>query len=152
MLYFCIVIKSLTNITINIMGYTHYWTFKKSPAKIADGKEKFTNAVALFKEGLKKLQDIPLGNGMGEGEPIITDTAVRFNGKAPEVYETCYIAIESKGFDFCKTARQPYDPAVCLLLLCMADAFGDDFEYWSDGNIENGEEGWKRAKEIFAEL
>ena len=134
------------------MGYTHYWTFKKSPAEIADGKEKFTNAVALFKEGLKKLQDIPLGDGMGEGEPIITDTAVCFNGKAPEDYETCHIAIESKGSDFCKTARLPYDPVVCLLLLCMADAFGDDFKYSSDGDIENGEEGWARAKEIFAEL
>ena len=134
------------------MGYTHYWTFKKSPAEIADGKQKFANAVAIFKDGLKKLQDIPLGDGMGNGEPIITDTAVCFNGKAPEDYETCYIAIESKGFDFCKTARRPYDPAVCLLLLCMADAFGDDFEYSSDGDIENGEEGWARAKEIFADL
>lgn len=134
------------------MGYTHYWTFKKSPANIADGKEKFANAVALFKEGLKKLQDIPLGNGRGENEPIITDTEVCFNGKAPEDYETCAMSLESKGFDFCKTARQPYDVAVCLLLLCMADAFGDDFEYSSDGDIENGEEGWARAKEIFAEL
>jgi hypothetical protein len=134
------------------MGYTHYWTFKKSPAEIEGGTKRFKAAVALFKEGLKKLQDIPLGDGRGENEPIITDTAICFNGKAPEDGESCYITIESKGFDFCKTARQPYDPAVCLLLLCMADAFGDDFEYSSDGDIENGEEGWARAKEIFAEL
>ena len=134
------------------MGYTHYWKFKKSPAEIADGKEKFANAVALFKEGLKKLQDIPLGNGFGEGEPIITDTEVCLNGKVPEEHEGCVMLLESKGFDFCKTARKPYDPVVCLLLLCMADAFGDDFEYSSDGDIENGEEGWARAKEIFAEL
>jgi len=134
------------------MGYTHYWTFKKSPAEIADGKQKFANAVALFKEGLKKLQDIPLGNGFGEGEPIITDTEVCLNGKVPEDYEGCVMSVESKGFDFCKTARQPYDPVVCLLLLCMADEFGDDFEYSSDGDIESGEEGWARAKEIFAEL
>jgi hypothetical protein len=134
------------------MGYTHYWTFKKSPAEIADGKQKFANAVALFKEGLKKLQDIPLGNGFGKVEPIITDTEVCFNGKTPEDYETCAMSLESKGFDFCKTARRPYDPVVCLLLLCMADAFGNDFEYSSDGDIENGEEGWARAKEIFAEL
>lgn len=134
------------------MGYTHYWTFKKSPAEIADGKQKFANAVALFKEGLKKLSHIPLGNGMGEGEPTITDTEIWLNGKAPEDYETCAMSLESKGFDFCKTARQPYDPVVCLLLLCMADAFGDDFEYSSDGDIENGEEGWGIAKEIFNEL
>ena len=134
------------------MGYTHYWTFKKSPAKIADGKEKFANAVALFKEGLKKLQDIPLGDGWGENEPIITDTKVCFNGKTPKDYETCAMSLESKGFNFCKTARQPYDPVVCLLLLCMADAFGDDFGYSSDGDIENGEEGWARAQEIFATL
>ena len=134
------------------MGYTHYWTFKKSPKDIKNGKEKFANAVANFKKGLEKLQDIALGNGWGEGEPIITDTEICFNGKAPEDYETCSMSIESKGFDFCKTARRPYDPVVCLLLLCMADEFGDDFEYSSDGDIKNGEEGWKRAKEIFNEL
>lgn len=134
------------------MGYTHYWTFKKSPAEIEGGTKRFKAAVALFKKGLEKLQDIPLGDGMGEGEPIITDTEVCFNGKAPEDYETCYIALESKGFDFCKTARRPYDPVVCLLLLCMADAFGYDFEYSSDGDIKDGEEGWARAKEIFADL
>ena len=134
------------------MGYTHYWTFKKSPAEIADGKQKFANAVALFKKGLEKLQGIALGDGSGTGEPIITDTVVYFNGKAPLEYETCAMSLESKGFDFCKTARMPYDPVVCLLLLCMADAFGDDFEYSSDGDIENGEEGWARAKEIFANL
>lgn len=134
------------------MGYTHYWTFKKSPAEIEGGKKKFKAAVALFKKGLEKLQDIPLGNGMGLGEPTITNKEIWFNGKSPEEYETCAMSLESKGFDFCKTARMPYDPVVCLLLLCMADAFGDDFEYSSDGDIENGEEGWARAKEIFADL
>lgn len=136
------------------MGYTHYWKFKKKVNELNQeyGENRFKVAVDLFKEGLKKLQDIALGNGVGEGEPIITDTEVCFNGKAPEDYETCAMSLESKGFDFCKTARQPYDPVVCLLLLCMADAFGDDFEYSSDGDIENGEEGWARAKEIFNEL
>ena len=137
------------------MGYTHYWTFKKKVNELNQeyGENRFKVAVDLFKEGLKKLQDIPLGNGIGKGKPIITDTEVCFNGKAPEEdYETCAMSLESKGFDFCKTARQPYDVAVCLLLLCMADAFGGDFEYSSDGDIENGEEGWARAKEIFNEL
>ena len=134
------------------MGYTHYWEFKKSPAEIEGGTKKFINAVALFKKGLENLSDIPLGDGWGEGEPIISDTKVCFNGKAPEDYETCNIDIDSKGFDFCKTARMPYDPVVCLLLLCMRDAFGKDFEYSSDGDIENGEEGWGIAKKIFADI
>ena len=134
------------------MGYTHYWTFKKSPVEIKGGKKKFASAVAMFEEGLEKLQDIPLANGVGFGEPTITDTAVCFNGKAPEDYEICAMSIKSKGVDSCKTERQPYDHVVCLLLLCMADAFGDDFEYSSDGDIENGEEGWARANEIFANL
>ena len=135
------------------MGYTHYWRFKKTPAEIADGKQKFATAVALFKEGLKKLSHIPLGNGVGKEEPIITDTEVCFNGKQPDDYETCYMDIESNGFGFCKTARQPYDPVVCLLLLCMASQFEDDeFEYSSDGDIENGEDGWGTAKDIFDSL
>lgn len=153
------------------MGYTHYWNFKKNPKDCKDGSKKFAKAVELLKKCLKKVPtEIEVENydwknnttstikapfvlkgGNGEGKPKFTDELVCFNGDASMGYdyETCYFALNNDEyeFDFCKTARQPYDVAVCLTLLCFKDAFGDDFSYSSDGN-EN-DKGWKMAHNIF---
>lgn len=145
------------------MGYTHYWTFKKSPKDIENGAEKFKNAVLLFKAGIEKMreskkQDLDgnildytnlLGNGWGEGEPIIEDSKLIFNGKTPDDHETFAITMESEDFDFCKTARKPYDPFVCLALLCFENEFGDDIEVSSDGD-RNSDEGWVIANLYFS--
>lgn len=162
------------------MGYTHYWNFTKNPKNIENGVEKFKNAVELLREGIKKLPaEIPhfawtmndkgewgciedgtlpltLHNGIGKGEPIFRDDHVCFNGNAEldHDHETCSLMLDDDGYDFnfCKTARKPYDVAVCLTPLCFKEAFGDDFDFRSDGDIKNGEEGWGMAKKIFSEL
>ena len=145
------------------MGYTHYWTFSKKVSDIENGAEKFKSAVELFKKGLEILRNEEnedgivldyaklLGNGIGKGEPIIEDDKLIFNGKQPDDYETFGIALDSDGFDFCKTARQPYDPFVCLALLCFESAFGDDIEVSSDGE-RNADEGWVIACKVFNEM
>ena len=152
------------------MGYTHYWNFKKNPKDVKDGSKKFAKAVELLKKCLEKVPaeievetydwqngtkntvKVPfvLKGGNGEGEPKFTDELVCFNGDASMDYdhETCYLSMDNKGFNFCKTARKPYDVAVCITLICFKHFFGDLFEYSSDGNIEDGEEGWKLAREI----
>lgn len=149
------------------MGYTHYFGFKKNPADIENGELKFMNAVAMFREGLKKLPNLKLCGGLGKGEPIINDKEVCFNGDAStgDDYETFRISFanDGDGFDdFCKTARQPYDVAVCLAILCFGEAFGDDFQYSSDGycprdrQVIDGEvkleEGWAKANEIMTAI
>ena len=149
------------------MGYTHYFNFKKNPADIENGEVKFMNAVAMFRKGLEKLPNLKLRGGLGKGEPIINDKEVCFNGDAStgEDYETFRISFanDGDGFDdFCKTARQPYDVAACLALLCFKKAFGDDFQYSSDGycpvdyRVIDGkaelEEGWKQASEILSQI
>ena len=90
-----------------------------------------------------------LASGNGTGKPIFQDNKVCFNGVGDDSYESCYFALDNEdyGFNFCKTARQPYDGAVCLALLCFKKYFGEDFSYSSDGNSED--EGWKLATEIF---
>lgn len=133
------------------MGYTHYWHFSKPIKQIENGENKFKKAVALFKKGLKLMPDIQLGNGVGKDEPIITDTKLVFNGRADkgEDYETFGICVDNEDrydYDFCKTARRPYDPAVCLALLCFQRVFTSSFGYSSDGNTD--EEGWSKALEI----
>ena len=155
------------------MGYTHYWNFRKNPKDCKDGSKKFAKAVELLNKCLAKVPaelevetydeknnttktvKVPfvLKGGNGEGEPKFTDELVCFNGDASMDYdhETCYIALnDDNEFDYCKTARKPYDVAVCLALLCFNRAFGKDFSYSSDGDIDD--EGWKMAHNIFNEI
>ena len=156
------------------MGYTHYWRFKKSPKSVENGAESFKMAVEAAKKCIAKVpSEIPtvlyhwnkekqgydisdgtlpfkLCGGNGEGKPKFDDDVVCFNGDASKDHdhETCYLSMDSDGFDFCKTARKPYDVAVCITLICFKHFFGDLFEYSSDGNIGEGEEGWKLANDI----
>lgn len=129
------------------MGYTHYWQFKNNPKNIKDGSEKFKKAVKFFKKCMKKFP-FELAGGDGTGKPIITDTKICFNGVGEDSYETCYFALDGAdyGIDFCKTARNNYDAAVCVAILCFAKYFGEDFSYSSDGNDED--DGWKLAHSI----
>lgn len=131
------------------MGYTHYWKFKQNPKDIKGGDKKFKKAVELFKKCIS-IHPFALAGGDGTGEPIIKNNELCFNGVDDDSYETCYFALDNKGydFDFCKTARKPYDGAVCLAILCFKKAFGKDFSYSSDGDSED--EGWKLANEVFS--
>ena len=151
------------------MGYTHYWNFTEAPRTIKNGDKKFKKAVNRLKACISKIPSeievelydwktnttkqikfpFKLRGGDGKGEPVFTDTLVCFNGDAEHGndYETFGISFDDSEFDFCKTAREPYDVAVCLALLCFKSAFGNDFKYSSDGNIDD--DGWKLAHKIF---
>lgn len=157
------------------MGYTHYWRREKNLKDVPNGAEKFKKAVNLLNKCIEKIPaeldstdydwktgettpiKVPfkLAGGNGTGEPVFTDEKVCFNGiddgENHYAHETCYIALDDMDyeFDFCKTARKPYDVAVCLTLLCFKHFFGYDFSYSSDGN--NGDEGWSLAHKIFNE-
>lgn len=145
------------------MGYTHYWTMKPG----AKDPERFKEAIDLFKELWSRVQktfsyevwdeanktwkrkrfkkENLLKGWDGNGEPIITDTELRFNGDAKYGLDHETFSIGLKDFDedwvkengevhdSCKTARKPYDLAVCLALLAFKKVFGKDFDYSSDG-------------------
>jgi len=148
------------------MGYTHYYRFSKNPKTIEKGAEKFANAVNAAKICIGRLPKriysvndggkrtsyrlYPMRGGNGYGEPIYNPDFICFNGdeKHGQGYETFYISLKNDFSTYCKTARQPYDVAVCIALLCFKHYFGRDFELSSDGDMEKGEEGWKRAKRI----
>ena len=133
------------------MGYTHYWKFNSNPKDIKDGDKKFKKSVALLKKCLKNIS-VELAGSNGTGKPIFTNTMVCFNGLDEDSHETCYLALDNSDFefDFCKTARKPYDVAVCLTLLCFKKFFEDDFKYSSDGDLDD--EGWALATEIFEKI
>ena len=121
------------------MGYTHYWNFKNdtAPKDIEGGADKFFKASAIIAKCVGKVRDmgIEICGGNGEGLPKVSDSLVLFNGsrKKGEQHESFRIDTEDGAYNFCKTARKPYDILVCLSLLAFKWAFGEDFSYKSDG-------------------
>ena len=114
------------------MGYTRYWNRTSQPIT-----EDFCEAVRKIIED-SKAKGIFIGNGWGEGEPIITLDTVSFNGDASKDldHETCYFSNEDEvGFNFCKTARKPYDYTVREVLK-VAEQMGIITDVRSDGENE----------------
>ena len=159
------------------MGYTHYWEFKGQPKDIKDASKKLANAVEKFKRGMeiigteissdgtnigfkgeyeKHSLPLHLAGPCGNDSPIFNESGIfAFNGSCEDDgdYESFYIDINrDRSFNFCKTGRRPYDVAVCLALRCLKSEFGDDLEYSSDGDIENGEEGWGLSERVFNQI
>lgn len=127
------------------MGYTHYWRNNTSGVKF--------NAVQLaaFKTVLDYWQDrgIIAREFDEEDEPyMLTETVIQFNGRGGDGHETFRVDLEEGGVQFCKTARKPYDQAVCEILLLIRQEFGDSIKISSDGDIDgyDGGESWEAAR------
>lgn len=58
-----------------------------------------------------------LAGPSGEGEVEITPFRVAFNGSGDLSHESFILTADVCGFEFCKTARKPYDLAVKTALL-----------------------------------
>jgi hypothetical protein len=142
------------------MGYTHYWNYKEP--KTTDA----SNAVKAIKEMKKMLLHLPsrcttagghyenepitIKNGTGEKQPIINATEILFNGDASKTLDYETFAFEFGkivDFDFCKTARKPYDFFVCVCLISLANNL-DGFEFSSDGDLED----WKPAIDFYNDM
>jgi hypothetical protein len=134
------------------MGYTHYWYYQ--PNGDAAEQEAFAQAAhrilayANFLESQGTIIRGPLGVGGAE----ITPSSVRFNGDRATGHDHETFSVEfgevlpRQGFNFCKTARKPYDTLVCLSLLAFYDELGPDtFHYVSDG----GNQEWDKAYHIY---
>lgn len=76
----------------------------------------------------------------GEGKPKINFGNVIFNGSKAknEDYESFGIGNYSSDYDFCKTARQPYDSVVGAVLRLALD-YGYVYDVGSDGDNEEAE-------------
>lgn len=142
------------------MGYTHYWNYKNPKAEDA------TKATTIVKEMKKMLLHLPLRsktaggyyiddrivikNGVGEKTPVINTTEILFNGDASVNFDHETFAFEfgkQIDFDFCKTARKPYDFFVCACLLSLANHL-EGFEFSSDGGFDD----WKPALDFYIEM
>ena len=117
------------------MGYTHYFT--KTAATYDDARR-----FDMFAAGAKRIIEyattydgIALAGWDGEVEGAweITDEVVRFNGLGMDSHETFSWSREESGFNFCKTARKPYDAVVTACLIHLKDCYGDAVDIGSDG-------------------
>ena len=68
-------------------------------------------------EDVKKLlknSNVPLSNGNGDigSKPVFTKHDIMFNGVGDDSHETAVVYKQASSFEFCKTARKPYDSVV----------------------------------------
>jgi hypothetical protein len=102
------------------MGFTQYWDLKHRVMK--GGFDKIVEDVKRIEAFLLEKKDLKLFDLNGDEEGIVyTEDFFGFNGDASkgEDHETFAFEVGHKGFHFCKTARKPYDLAVCLCLLTI---------------------------------
>lgn len=145
------------------MGYTHYWKRKK-----AIDLKKMESMVSDFKMAYREIRSsVDLAGPGGVGKPIIDEISVAFNGRricghkknsscegdcSHEPFlssrisrRTSWHDPDSKEyFDFCKTARKPYDLAVMIFLIIAKQYLKSTFVVGSDGSDDD----WLKAKQL----
>ena len=118
------------------MGYTRYWhRIREIP------QPTFQAIVGDFMKVLPALQ-VRLAGGDGTGDPCLTAEEVIFNGVGDDAHETFLFprvyclrqgsiwgALE---FQYCKTARKPYDLVVAAFLVIAKHHLGDNLHVTSD--------------------
>ena len=94
-----------------------------------------------------------MAGGDGTGEPKFTDDIIIFNGENKDdmSHETFVMERQSEGraengliFEFCKSARKPYDLMVKISMLRLKHHFPQ-----TEISCDGGAEDWKQAKEIY---
>jgi hypothetical protein len=135
------------------MGYTHYWhvvehdeniwmEFVNDVKRIYDNLPTHTDTAG----GYHIEDDLVICGGLGEGEPTFDETMIDFNGNESDDldHETFRIKREGElGFDFCKTARKPYDLLACATLLLYKKYFPS-----AKTSTDGDESDWAPAVEL----
>ena len=130
------------------MGYTHYWSFptinNKTWARIRAAVEEVVEDVP----GLQLEFDNP-------EPPLIGREEIRFNGRGQYGHETFRVERDNPiGFNFCKTARKPYDEAVTAVLCIVGHHLGamkGPHYISSDGSFSDWLEGRELATKVLGE-
>lgn len=115
------------------MGYTRYWKRSEKPIT-----EDFVEEVRdIIRTSAKK--GIAIRNAFGVDNPVITLNEISFNGNAradKDLSHESFVLDNTRfGFDFCKTARKPYDYTVRKVLRA-AERHGLVYDVNSDGRNE----------------
>ena len=114
------------------MGYSIYFS-QKRPFTTQEWGDIRAAAINMFNR-LKQIK-----GGDGTGRPVIDNDSIIFNGDASkgEDHETMVLDRKGGGFQFCKTARKPYDRYV-KAILCVANFYAPGaLEVSCDGDDED---------------
>lgn len=109
------------------MGYTHYF-----PQSRSFSDEEWTDLIACF----EKIVDLCSARGIKLEDLEKNDRLLSFNGSGPHSHEAFVLhkdEISSSHF-FCKTARKPYDLAVCMVLIACHNIAPGALTISSDGD------------------
>ncbi len=115
------------------MGYTHYWKSENLNEK------KFKQAIKSMRLVLEQQKDIL------EIPKKRSSDSLSFNGIGEDGHEDFFLAL-NLNFNFCKTARKPYDIAV-VACLCILEHFCPDAGVSSDGHPDEWLDGLQLARE-----
>jgi hypothetical protein len=113
------------------MGYTVYFS-QKRPFTMQEWGDIRASAINMFNR-LKQVK-----GGDGTGRPCIDNFDIIFNGDASkeEDHETFRLQKNGNGFNFCKTARKPYDRFVKAMLVVANYYAPGALEVTCDGDDE----------------
>ena len=125
------------------MGFTHYFPHEKVLKSVwTDILAGCKRAHALLPESIKITGCSKYG-----AEPHFGADEIWFNGVSDEGHETFSLYRQgSGGFEFCKTARKPYDVLVVACLLIYAHFSPGTIELSSDGERKDWAAGKKLAE------
>jgi hypothetical protein len=112
------------------VGYTHYWDHKGFTPEQWD---KLVCAAGCIMDAAGPGgMGVELAGWDSKGTPVLSAKEISFNGAGEEGYETFKLTPAASEFDFCKTARRPYD-AVVVAVLRAAAHINPRFQWRSDG-------------------
>lgn len=110
------------------MGYTHY--FQQNEAVSDEAWNKIQNDVKIIiNHQLKAGVELESSN-----KEMVNENYININGVGDNAHETFHITKKKmEDFNFCKTARKPYDLTVTSILLVIDEHAKDCFRIGSDG-------------------
>ena len=98
------------------MGYTHYWTVLGSLSQ--EQKQGIANdAIKIIETAGEQGIRICYDHDEPHKDPVVTADEIWLNGVQHEGHETFYFDPTKRNWQFCKTARKPYDAVVGAILL-----------------------------------
>ena len=137
------------------MGHTHYWQFNKKTASTVLNTRRYNRTIAKINLVVKRYNELmPKGSDLRlSGYSAFTSNygGVNFNGCRGNDHEAFILREcfnENEAFNFCKTARKPYDAVVCAALIILKHYMQDAVEISSDGKASDWSHGLAIAKEI----
>jgi len=123
------------------MGYTHYYAESEAPTE----KEVITEFKVHYYEMVKTVK-------ASISTELDTEKELYFNGVDDNAHETFCLSFSGGGsWQFCKTAKKPYDVLVVACLV-LAEELGIISEWSSDGEKEKHEKGRDLLRKVKSKI